>query len=107
MTAVKHKAKDFVVEARLLAEAFNLTEDDIRERMRNGVITSRCETGVDEDTGRWRLTFHLGDSACRFIVDAAGTVLKRSTFPIKMRKQKRSPGNGDTTTITSVTRINE
>lgn len=87
MTAVERAAGDFVIEARLLAEAFDLTEDEIRQRMRDGGITSRCEVGLDEDAGRWRLTFHHGDRACRFIVDGAGTVLKTVTFPIKSRPQ--------------------
>ena len=87
MTAVERVADDFIVDARLLAEAFNLTEAEIRVRMRDGVITSRCETGVDEDAGRWRLTFHHGDRACRLIVDEAGNVLQRATFPIKPRPQ--------------------
>ncbi len=82
MTAVERKAADFVVDAALLADAFALSQDDIKARMRDGAITSRCEAGVDDDAGRWRLTFHHGDRACRFIVDEAGNVLKRVTFPI-------------------------
>jgi hypothetical protein len=74
---------DFEIDAKLLVEAFDLTEVEIRRRMRQGVITSLCETGVDEDAGFWRLTFHHGDRACRFIVDAEGTVLKRTRFPIR------------------------
>jgi len=69
-------------------EAFGLSEDEIKARMRDGVITSRCETGVDSDAGRWRLTFHCGDRACRFIVDEAGNVLTSATFPIKTRPQE-------------------
>lgn len=73
---------DFVIEARLLAGAFDLSESDVRTRMREGRITSRCETGVDEDAGRLRLTFYHWDRACRFIVDEAGIVLKKATFQI-------------------------
>ena len=85
VTAVERNAGDFVIEAALLAEAFGLTEAEVRARMRDGAITSRCETGVDEDAGRWRLTFHHGDRACRFVVDEAGTILNRATFPIRVR----------------------
>ncbi len=85
MTSVERTAGDFVIDARLLAEAFNLTEDEIRVRMREGSITSLCEAGVDEDAGSWRLTFYHGDRACRFIVDSECTVRKRTTFPVKSR----------------------
>lgn len=87
MTSIERKAEDFVIDAALLAEAFGLSQSEIKTRMRNGTITSRCETGVDEDAGRWRLTFHHGDRACRFVVDPAGNVVARSTFPSRTRRQ--------------------
>ena len=36
MTAVERKAADFVVDAALLADAFALSQDDIKARMRDG-----------------------------------------------------------------------
>jgi hypothetical protein len=66
-------------------------------------ITSRCETGMDEDAERWRLSFDHGDRACRFVVDEAGTVLKRATFSIKTRLQDPSQDNSDTRMKTSAT----
>ncbi|WP_099827496.1 DUF6522 family protein [Oceaniglobus indicus] len=92
MTAIERNADDFVVDAALLAEAFGLSEDQVKTRMRDGAITSRCEAGIDEDAGRWRLTFHHGDRACRFIVDDAGKVMTRATFPITARRQDRGAG---------------
>lgn len=88
MTAVERKAGDFVIDAALLVDAFGLPQEEIKSRMRNGAITSRCEKGVDEDTGRWRLTFQHEGRACRFTVDDAGTVLKRTTFPVETGPQK-------------------
>ena len=85
MTAVERQAGDFVIDAALIAGAFKLSEAEVRGRMREGAITSRCETGVGEDAGRWRLTFHHGDRACRFVVDEAGSILNRATFPIRVR----------------------
>ncbi|MGB2893816.1 MAG: DUF6522 family protein [Albidovulum sp.] len=105
MTAVERKAADFVVDAALLADAFALSQDDIKARMRDGAITSRCEAGVDDDAGRWRLTFHHGDRACRFIVDEAGNVLKRVTFPIKAGPRDHAAGHGDAGAIPDGTRI--
>lgn len=80
MTGVERDGDSFVVDAAILADEFGLSEDDVRQGMRNGAITSRCETGVDEDAGRWRLTFHHGDRALRLVVDEAGEVITRSRF---------------------------
>lgn len=96
MTPVDRKNEDFVIDAALLADAFGLSQEEIKVRMRNGEITSRCETGVGEDAGCWRLTFHHGDRACRFIVDEAGKVLKKVAFPIKTRPRVPAPQDGAT-----------
>jgi len=79
--SVERAAEDFVIDAALLADAFGLSQEEIKARMRNGAITSRCETGVGRDAGRWRLTFHCADQTCRVTVDEAGTVLKIATVP--------------------------
>jgi Family of unknown function (DUF6522) len=85
MTAVDRKNGDFVIDAALLADAFGLSQDEIKARMRDGDITSHCEVGVDSDAGRWRLTFYHGDRACRFIVDDAGNILTMARFPVRPR----------------------
>lgn len=61
MTAVDRKNGDFVIDAALLADAFCLSQEEIKVRMRDGAIRSRCETGVGEDAGCWRLTFHYSN----------------------------------------------
>lgn len=68
MTSIQRTSDGFILDAGLLADAFSLTEDEIKKLMREGVITSRCENGIDEDAGRWRLTFYYGDRLCRYIV---------------------------------------
>ncbi len=88
MTRIERTADGFVVAAEVVAEAFHLPPAEIRERMRDGRITSRCETGVDEDAGRWRLTFYHGDRACRITVDAADTIVGVATFPAPPRAGK-------------------
>lgn len=88
MTGDAGGAGDFVIDAAVLAAAFGLSQDRIRARMRDGRITSRCEKGLGEDAGRWRLTFHHGDRACRLIVDDRGTVLKQATFPIRAGRSR-------------------
>lgn len=95
MTAIQRTADDFIIDADLLAEAFKLTQDEIRQAMHDGRITSRCETGIDEDAGQWRLTFYHGDRLCRFIVDEAGNILKKTAFPIKPRRQEPAIKSAD------------
>lgn len=85
MTQVERDGSGFVVPATLLAQACKLTEDRIRQAMRDGSLTSVCETGVDADAGRWRLTFRHAGRACRFTVDEAGTILSTSRFPVRVR----------------------
>jgi Family of unknown function (DUF6522) len=85
MTQAERDGSGFVVSAALLAEAFRMTEDRIRQAMRDGSLTSICEAGVDADTGRWRLTFRHADRACRFTVDEADTILSTSHLPIRAR----------------------
>jgi len=79
----------FVVDARLLAEAFGLRVDQIQPLMREGAIISRCEAGTGADAGCWRLTFLHGERGCRFIIDDAGAILKRATFLVRT-----NTGNG-------------
>ncbi len=86
MTRVEVNTDGFVIDAVLLCEAFNLPPQDIQPLMRSGDITSRCETGVDEDAGRSRLTFHYRDRAVRFVVDQAGAILKQASFPAPLRQ---------------------
>ncbi|WP_226584168.1 DUF6522 family protein [Acuticoccus sediminis] len=73
----------FVISAGMLADVFGLSVDEVRTSMREARITSSSEIGVGEDAGRWRLTFHYRDRACRFIVDGDGRVLSRATFSIR------------------------
>jgi hypothetical protein len=85
MTQVERDGSGFVVSAALLAQAFGMPEGQIRQAMRDGSMTSVCETGVDADAGRWRLTFRHAGRACRFTVDEAGTILSTSRFPVRTR----------------------
>ena len=83
MTQVELDGSDFVVSAALLAQAFKVTEDGIRQALRDGSLTSICEAGVNADAGPWRLTFRHAGRACRFTVDEAGTILSTSRFPVQ------------------------
>jgi hypothetical protein len=57
MTQVTPTTSGFEVDAGRIAAAFGLHAAEVPGLMRAGKITSRCETGVDSDAGRWRLMF--------------------------------------------------
>ena len=83
MTSIERDGESFVVPAGLLAEAFGLSEDEVRAQMRAEKITALSEVGVGADEGRWRLSFYFGNRACGLVVDGNGTVLKRIGFPAR------------------------
>ena len=78
--AISFDGDRFLVPAELIAKAFDLATADVPEGMRHGTITSRSETGMEEDAGRWRITFFYNGRALRLTIDAQGEVLKRALF---------------------------
>ena len=54
------------------------TAMNVLEHMREGKITSRLETGIDEHAGTHRLTFWHQGVRVRFTCDSTGEVLKTS-----------------------------
>lgn len=102
MTGIELSDDGFVVDAALLAEAFGLPPADVPSLMRNGAITSRCETGIDKDEGNWRLTFYHAGRAYRMTVDKTGAVIRRATFDTP----SRPPGSGATSTGESAEKDN-
>lgn len=87
LSEVSRTDSGFVVEASALARAFGITEAQVREEMRSGLISSRSEIGEGADEGRWRMTFYRGDRAFRLVVDAEGAVLSRGYFPVTLRSR--------------------
>ena len=85
MKSIEVNQDGFVVEAEVIAKAFKLAPQDIQPLMRSGEITSLSETGVGEDEGRARLTFHYAGHSMRLVVDQEGTILKSSSFPSRSR----------------------
>ncbi|WP_111734479.1 DUF6522 family protein [Roseovarius amoyensis] len=92
MNAVTRDGDGFVVDAALLAEIFGLSEAGVRRGMRDGAITSRCETGTGSDAGRWRLTFTHGGRTCRLTVDEHGKVLFRASYDVSRRPARGVAG---------------
>lgn len=66
------------IEATLIAADFGLDAPGVLEAMRTGRMTSVWERGVDDDAGRYRVTFFHENRQLRLTVDANGQVLERS-----------------------------
>jgi hypothetical protein len=64
--------------ASVIAQGLALEPSRVQAMMRKGEITSLCERGVNEDAGRYRLTFFHKSRRFRLVVDGTGTVIQRS-----------------------------
>ncbi len=68
----------FTIEATVIAEGFAIDPTLVQRWMREGKITCRCERGVDQDAGHYRLTFLYDSRRFHLIVDEAGNLVERS-----------------------------
>ncbi len=87
MGAISFEDGRIEVDAALVAKALQMDPEELRAALRSGTVTSQCETGMDEDAGRFRLTFFSTTRRLRLTVDAGGTVLQTSTADYR-----RKPG---------------
>jgi hypothetical protein len=74
------------VDATIVAKGIGIDPALVLERMREGKLTSRCERGIEEDAGRYRLTFFLDNRRFRLIIDDRGNVVQRSTLDFGDRR---------------------
>ncbi|MFY1706855.1 DUF6522 family protein [Tritonibacter scottomollicae] len=91
MTEVSMSEAGVVVDATLVAKAFGIAPDVVRQEMRDGTITSQSETGVAEDAGRMRVTFYREDRVFRLVIAETGEILSRATFPVLARRRSAPP----------------
>ncbi|MEM5492992.1 DUF6522 family protein [Hoeflea sp. AS16] len=68
-----------VIDATLIGPLLNVAPEDVPKLMRDGAITSLCETGVGDDAGAYRLSFFYQGRRVRLQVSEAGEVLRRSS----------------------------
>jgi hypothetical protein len=78
LALIEFEAQGINIDARLIGDSLNLDPAIVLTRMHEGAITSLCERGLDDDAGRYRLTFFHGSQRCQIIVDGDGKVLRRS-----------------------------
>lgn len=77
MSAVQFENGEFSVDAAEIAEGLRIHPAQVLAGMRKRRITSLCERGIDEDAGRYRLTFFYARRRFRLVVDEAGTIIDR------------------------------
>ena len=67
---------DYVVEPTALAEKLSIPPEDLRRRMRLGLVTSLVEAGEGEHTGLRRLTVRCGAEVWRAVLDADDQIVE-------------------------------
>src|SRR5215203_6241569 len=66
---------DYGLEATALGPKFSISSDELRCRMRLGLVTSRVEVGDGEHAGLRRLTVCCGAEVWRAVINADGQVV--------------------------------
>lgn len=81
------------IDAAVIGQGLSIEPCLVQVRMREGKITTLCERGINEDAGRYRLTFFHENRRFRLIVDDEGNAIQRSTIdfgdrqlPARMRQ---------------------
>ncbi|NBJ13666.1 DUF6522 family protein [Microvirga arsenatis] len=70
---------DYVLDPDELAQKLALSADELRRRMKAGLVTSLVETGQGEDAGLSRLTVRCGGAVWRAIIGADGSIIQEET----------------------------
>ena len=67
---------DDVLDASALAEKLSIPPEDLRRRMRLGLVTSLVETGKGEHASLRRLTVRCGAAVWRAVLDADDQIVE-------------------------------
>jgi len=68
----------FQIDASIIGRDLGLQPSEVQKLMHEGKLTSSCKRGVDQDAGRYRLTFFHGNRRLRLITDNTGQIIRRS-----------------------------
>ncbi len=90
MRSVEFEHGAFSVDAALVAEGLGIEPELVQSRMRDGSITSPCERGFGNDSGRYRLTFFHGMQRFYLVVDSTGHVIEKSTVELGTSRRTAS-----------------
>lgn len=78
MKAIEFEDGAIQIDATIVADGLGIAPARLLEGMRQGKITSLSERGVDDDRGRYRLTFFSENRRLRLVVNESGGVIQRS-----------------------------
>lgn len=76
---------EFLIDAAVLGELFDVPPGDVPELMRNSAITGKTERGEGDDAGLYRLTFFFRNRRARVLVDGDGRIVWRSVIDLGER----------------------
>jgi hypothetical protein len=85
MDMIEFQTGAIQIDAKVIGEGLNIAPSAVQELIREGKITSRCERGIEEDEGRFRITFFSDHRRFRLVIDATGNVVQRSTIDFSHR----------------------
>ena len=85
---IEFDGEAFSVDAALIAEGLGIGTTLVQALMREGRITSRCERGLDQDAGRYRLTFFHEDRSVRLVIDESGEIVEREIDSDREARQR-------------------
>ena len=74
---------DYVLDPAFLALRLSIETNELRRRMRLGLVTSMVERGVDGDEGRKRLTVRNGHAVWRGIIDADNCIVSEESIDLR------------------------
>ena len=78
MAIVEFEEGALRIDAAIIGRGLNVEPFLVQVRMREGKITVLCERGVDEDAGRYRMTFFHENRRFRLVVNEEGNAIQRS-----------------------------
>lgn len=73
---------DLFVDPGVLAGRLGLGAQELRRRLRLGLVTSAVERGMGEDEGCRRLTVRSGNTIWRAVIDGDNTVISEEAFTL-------------------------
>lgn len=82
---IEMSGSDIVVDADLIGTLLRLPAADVPRLLRDGTITSICESGIEADQGQYRLSFFYRSRRARIRLTASGEILQRSSTQIAPR----------------------
>lgn len=90
MTPIEFSEDGVRIDAAVLAKAFGISADDLKQGMREGTITSRFERGEGDDAGTMRLFFFSPTRRIRMTMDESGNVVTCAAVDLA-----GTPGSGN------------